>query len=54
MGLDDLKGPQSGMKEKVSDTGIEKAGDAAEAKVGGEHTEKIEKVETAADAKIGE
>ena len=56
MGLDELKdkAAQSGMQEKVSDAGIEKAGDAAEAKVGGEHAEKIDKGQQAADRKIGE
>jgi len=46
MGLDD-------MKEKASDAGIEKAGDAAEAKTGGKGGSAIDKGEKAADAKIG-
>ncbi len=47
MGLDDIT-------EKVSDAGIEKAGDAAEAKAGGKGGAVIEKGEQAADGRIGE
>ena len=56
MGLDDLKdqASQSGMQEKVSDAGIEKAGDAADAKTGGEHAEQVDKVQQVADQKIGQ
>ncbi|HZA72274.1 MAG TPA: Rv0909 family putative TA system antitoxin [Propionibacteriaceae bacterium] len=56
MGLDELKdkAAQSGVGEKVSDAGIEKAGDAAEAKTGGEHTEQIDKGQQIADQKIGQ
>jgi hypothetical protein len=46
MGLDD-------MKEKGSDAGIQKAGEAAEAKTGGKGAEQIDKGEEAADSKIG-
>lgn len=46
MGLDD-------MKEKGSDAGIEKAGDAAESKTGGKGAAQIDKGEQAADSKIG-
>ena len=54
MGLDELKDKAtSGVEEKVSDAGIQKAGDAAEAKAGG-HGEQIEKGEQIADSKIGE
>jgi hypothetical protein len=47
MGLDD-------MKEKGSDAGIQKAGDAAESKSGGKGADQIDKAEQAADKKIGE
>lgn len=47
MGLDD-------MKEKASDAGIQKAGDAAEAKSGGKGADKIDQAEQTADQKIGE
>lgn len=47
MGIED-------MKEKASDAGIEKAGDAAEQKTGGKGTDQIEKGEQAADKKIGQ
>lgn len=54
MGLDELKDKlPDGIEEKVSDAGIQKAGDAAEAKFGG-HEEQIEKGEQIADSKIGE
>jgi len=46
MGLDD-------MKEKASDAGIEKAGDAAESKTGGKGAGQIDKGQKAADDKIG-
>lgn len=46
MGLDD-------MKEKASDAGIEKAGDAAEAKTGGKGGSQIDQAEKTADGKIG-
>ena len=46
MGLDD-------MKEKASDAGIEKAGDAADAKSGGKGAGQIDKAQQAADEKIG-
>lgn len=51
MGLDELKNKAT---EKASDAGIQKAGDAVEAKTGGKGTEQIEKGEQTADAKIGE
>jgi hypothetical protein len=55
MGLDEIKDKVTGgATEKASDAGIEKAGDAVEAKTGGKGTEQIEKGERAADAKIGE
>jgi MT0933-like antitoxin protein len=40
--------------EKASDAAIDKAGDAADAKTGGGHTEQVDKVEDAVDHKIGE
>ena len=46
MGLDDIT-------EKASDTGIQKAGDAAEQKAGGKGGDQIDKAEQAADSKIG-
>ena len=56
MGLDELKDKAagSGMSEKVSDAGIEKVGDAADAKTGGGHGEQIDKAQQVADQKIGE
>jgi antitoxin protein of toxin-antitoxin system len=55
MGLDEIKDKVTGgATEKASDAGIEKAGDAVEAKTGGKGAEQIEKGERAADAKIGE
>jgi MT0933-like antitoxin protein len=56
MGLDELKdkAAQSGMQEKVSDAGIDKAGDAVDAKTGGGHAEQVDKAQQAADAKIGD
>ncbi|MFB9375950.1 antitoxin [Kineococcus gynurae] len=39
--------------EKASDAGIEKAGDAADAKTGGKHAEQVDKAQQAADDKIG-
>ena len=56
MGLDELKdkAAQSGVGEKASDAGIEKASDAADAKTGGEHAEQVDKVQQTADQKIGE
>ena len=55
MGLDEMKDKVTGgATEKVSDAGIEKAGDAVEGKTGGKGAEQIEKGEQAADAKIGE
>jgi hypothetical protein len=50
-GLDDLKG---GATEKVSDAGIDKAGDAVDAKTGGGHADQVDKAQTMADGKIGE
>lgn len=49
-GLDDLKG---GATEKVSDAGIDKAGDAVDAKAAG-HEGQVDKAQTMADGKIGE
>lgn len=55
MGLDDLKDMAGGEGiEKVSDAGIEKAGDAIEDKTGGKGAEQIDKAEDFADGKIGE
>lgn len=57
MGLDELKDKAmgaGGMQEKVSDVGIDKVGDAADAKTGGEHADKIDKAQEIADQKIGE
>ena len=45
MGLDEIK-------EKASDAGIEKAGDAAESKTGGKGADQIDKAEQAVDGKI--
>ncbi len=47
MGIDD-------MKEKASDAGIDKAGDAVEAKTGGMGGGQVDKAQEAADQKIGE
>lgn len=47
MGLEDIT-------EKVSDVGIDKAGDAAEAKTGGKGAEQIDKAQQLADGKIGD
>ncbi len=47
MGIDD-------MKEKASDAGIEKAGDAVDQKTGGGQADKVDKVEDLADKKIGQ
>jgi hypothetical protein len=47
MGLDD-------MKEKASDAGIEKGGDAVEAKTGGKGGAQIDKGEQVVDGKIGQ
>jgi len=47
MGMDD-------MTEKASDAGIQKAGDAAEAKTGGKGGSQIDKAEKSADEKIGQ
>ena len=49
-GLDDLKG---GATEKVSDAGIDKAGDAVDAKAAG-HEDQVDKAQTLADGKIGQ
>jgi hypothetical protein len=56
MGLDELKDKVagSGLQEKVSDAGIEKAGDAVDAKTGGDHADKIDKGQQIADQKIGQ
>ncbi|MEW1956904.1 antitoxin [Kineococcus sp. NPDC059986] len=40
--------------EKASDAAIDKAGGAADAKTGGQHEEQVDKVQQAADEKIGE
>jgi hypothetical protein len=55
MGFDELlnKAEGSGMAEKASDAGIEKAGDFVEEKSGGKFDEQIEKGEDAADTKVG-
>jgi hypothetical protein len=47
MALDDIT-------EKASDAGIQKAGDAAEAKAGGKGGDQIDKAEQIADGKIGQ
>lgn len=47
MGIEDIQ-------EKASDAGIQKAGDAIEAKTGGKGESQIDKAEQAADAKVGE
>jgi len=59
MGLDELKdkvtgGGEGGGVEKVSDAGIEKAGDAVETKTGGKGAEQIDKGEDILDGKIGQ
>lgn len=46
MGLDDIT-------EKASDAGLDKASDVAEAKSGGKGESQIDKVQQAADEKIG-
>ena len=46
-GMDDIT-------EKASDAGIEKAGDAVDAKTGGGHAGQVDKAEDIADKKIGE
>jgi len=47
MDMDDIK-------EKASDAGIKKAGDAVEDKTGGKGGDQIDKVEKTADDKIGQ
>ena len=56
MGFDELlnKAEDSPMGEKISDAGIEKAGDFVEEKTGGRFDEQIVKGEQAADARFGE
>ena len=55
MGLDELKDKLGGEGvEKVSDAGIEKAGDMVEDKTGGKGAAQIDKGEDLLDAKIGE
>ena len=55
MGLDELKDKAGGgAGEKASDTGIDKAGDAADAKLGGKGGEQVDKAQQAADGKIGQ
>lgn len=55
MGLDELKDKVQGAgTEQASDAGIEKAGDAVDAKTGGKGTEQVDKVEDVADSKIGQ
>jgi hypothetical protein len=39
--------------EKLSDTGIDKAGDAVDQKTGGDHADQVDKAQEAADDKIG-
>ena len=39
--------------EKASDSAIDKAGDAADAKTGSKHSEQVDKVQETADKKIG-
>ena len=39
--------------EKVSDAGLDKAGDAADKATGGGHSEQIDKATEAADKKVG-
>lgn len=56
-GLDDLTnmaGQGGGMQETISDTGIEKAGDAVDDKIPGDQSGMIDKGEDIADQKIGE
>jgi hypothetical protein len=40
--------------EKVSDAGLDKAGDAADKATGGGHSEQIDKATEAADKKVGD
>jgi hypothetical protein len=40
--------------EKVSDAGLDKAGDAADKATGGGHSEQIDKATEAADEKVGD
>ena len=56
-GLDDLTnmaGQGGGMQETISDTGIEKAGDAVDDKIPGDQAGMIDKGENILDGKIGE
>lgn len=55
MGLDDIKNKLTGEgTEKISDAGIDKAGDAVDAKTGGKGTEQVDKAQQVADTKIGQ
>jgi len=58
MGIDDLQGKasdalNSDRAEKASDSGLDKAGDAASSKTGGSHDEQITKVTESADEHVG-
>jgi hypothetical protein len=58
MGIDDLKGKasdalDSDQGEKVSDAGLDKAGDAASSASGGSHDEQITKVQKSTDERVG-
>jgi hypothetical protein len=56
-GLDDLTnmaGQGGGLQETISDTGIEKAGDAVDDRIPGDQAGIIDKGENIADQKIGE
>ncbi|WP_315094129.1 Rv0909 family putative TA system antitoxin [uncultured Cellulomonas sp.] len=59
MGIDDLKSKatdalDSDKGEKASDTGFDKARDAASSATGGSHDEQITKVQTSADERVGD
>ncbi len=58
MGIDDLKNKasdalSSDKGEKASDTGLDKAGDAASKATGGKHDEQIDKGTDQADKRLG-
>ncbi len=49
----DVDGIKVNATEKISDTGIDKAGDAVDAKTGGKFDDKIDMGQKLADGKIG-
>jgi hypothetical protein len=59
MGLDDIKNKvkdavSGDQGEKITDAGIDKAGDAVDAKTGGKGTVHVDKAQQVADGKIGQ